>query len=188
MKTRILTTILVASVFIISACNNKWKTYVVKAGQHSSSSISQPLTGADLIEFEFKVNDSWYYAPPANPGWNKIRGISHGHHQNNSSARLGYQCLDGNILVVGGYCYADGTSPQQDHSLKGVIDTVQPGNTYHCQIIRTGSLYKFFFNGKSWQCRAGQDLNWGYLLQPYIGGDFTIDHDWVVEIRDIKQE
>lgn len=178
----------IALAIVTAGCTNKWKTYVVKAGQHSSGGISQPLTGTDRIEFEFKANDTWFYTPPSNPGWNKIRGLSHGHHQNNSSARLGYQCLNGNTLVIGGYCYADGTSPQQDNSLKGVIDTIQPGNTYHCVIHRMDDEYRFQINGKTWQCRAGEDLNWGYLLNPYIGGSFTLDHDWTVEIRDIKQE
>ncbi len=169
---------------LISACTHSWKTIVVREGNHSSNDISMMLFDTDEIEFYFKADSSWYYREPASPGWNKIRGLSQGHHQNNSSARLGYQCIDDSILVVGAYCYVDGISPQINTGLKGTIDTIQPGISYHCIIKRENGRYVILFENKSWTCPAGENLNWGYLLNPYIGGDFTLDHDWVVRIKD----
>jgi hypothetical protein len=173
-------------IITFTSCNKSWKTYVVKAGHHSGTGSLHMITGVNEIDFKFKTDSSWYYVMPAEPGWNKIRGFSEGHHQTNSSARLGYQCIDDTLLVVGGYCYKDGVSPQENNDLKGIIDTIQPGQQYHCIIKREDGKYKFFFEEKYWDCPAGENLNWGYLLNPYIGGDFTLDHDWKVRIKDIE--
>ena len=37
---------------------------------------------------------------------------------------------------------------------------------------------------ESWKQKLGEDLNWGYVLNPYIGGDFTLNHDWKIDIKD----
>jgi hypothetical protein len=145
------------------------------------------VLGKDRISFQFIADSSWYYPAQAKPGWNKIRGLSHGHHQNNSSARLAYQCIEDTLLVVGAYCYTDGISPQEDHSLKGIIDTIQPYRAYSCEIIRDSNLYMIKFEEKIWKCPAGKNHGWGYLLNPYIGGSFTLDHDWTVKIKDQVQ-
>jgi hypothetical protein len=140
----------------------------------------------EKIGFHFKTDSSWYYHEPASPGWNKIRGLSQGHHQQNSSARLAYQCLHDTLLVVGAYCYVDGVSPQENPAQKGIIDTIQPSVKYYCEIKRDSNMYIIKFEDKIWTGPAGQDQNWGYLLNPYIGGNFTLDHDWVVQVKDKK--
>jgi hypothetical protein len=159
---------------------------MVKAGNHSTNDFGLPTINVDKIEFKFKVDSSWYYPEPVSPGWNKIRGFSNGHHQDNSSARLGYKCMNDSVLVVGAYCYADGVSPQENPAQKGIIDTVQPGNVYHCAIKRENGKYIFEFEDKSWEGPAGKDIKWGYILDPYVGGEFTFDHDWTVKIKDFK--
>ena len=169
-----------------TACTHKWETYVVKAGDHSSNDVSLPLLKMDRIEFSFRADSSWYYKAPLHPGWNKIRGFSNGHHQENSSARLAYQCLCDTLLVVGAYCYVDGISPQENQAQKAIIDTIQPGIVYHCIISSDNSKYIFEFEDKIWKIDAGQKINWGYKLNPYVGGEFTLDHDWIVEIKDLE--
>jgi len=85
-----------------------------------------------MISFEFIADSSWYYPSTTPSGWNKIRGLSHGHHHNNSSARLAYQCMKDSILVIGAYCYVDGVSPQQNQQYqKSIINTIKPGIVYH---------------------------------------------------------
>lgn len=184
MKLKI-TLVFVLLSLLMAGCNT-WKKYTISAGSHSTGDIGKPLVDVDEIEFEFKTNDTWYYEEVPNPGWNKIRGFSYGHHQNNSSARLGYQCLHDTLLVVGAYCYADGVSPQENPDLKGIIDTIQPGQLYHCKIRCDQGKYRFYFGGKYWECPAGEELSWGYLLNPYIGGEFTLEHEWNTEIKDIQ--
>ncbi|HNQ83660.1 MAG TPA: hypothetical protein PKM34_08460 [Bacteroidales bacterium] len=178
--------VLAVIVLVITACHEEWKTIVVAKGNHSSNEISPMLFQTDRIDFYFIADSSWYYPPPVSPGWNKIRGLSHGHHQNNSSARLVYQCIGNTLLVVGAYCYADGISPQQNPALKGIIDTIQPGIKYFCSIHRKDDQYIFKFEDKTWIGPAGKYLSWGYLLNPYIGGEFTLEKDWVVKIKDEK--
>ncbi len=156
----------------------------MKKGNHYSNNIGTLLYNTNEIKFYFRVDSSWYYPKPAYPGWNKIRGLSHGHHQNNSSARLAYQCLDDSVLVVGGYCYVDGVSPQENPAQRGIIDTIQPGKTYFCNIKRENNTYMIIFEDKIWTCKAGENQSWGYLLNPYIGGEFTLDHDWIVKVKD----
>jgi hypothetical protein len=170
----------------VSSCNSKWKSFIVKAGNHSTIDINLPTINVNKIEFKFKADSSWFYPPPQNPGWNKIRGFSNGHHQENSSARLGYQCLGDTLLLVGAYCYVDGVSPQENPAQKGIIDTIYPGLVYHCIIKRENGRYIFDFENKVWEGPAGKAIDWGYLLNPYIGGEFTLDHNWHAEIKDIK--
>jgi hypothetical protein len=168
------------------SCSNKFTKYTIKAGNHSSTTLPVLLGKTSEISFYFTVNESWYYKKPEHPGWNKIRGFSQGEHQSNSSARLGYQCLDDTLLVVGAYCYVDGISPQENPAQKGIIDTVQAGNTYLCRILREDGKYKFYFGDKYWEGPAGKFIDWGYRLNPYIGGEFTLDHDWTTKIKDGK--
>lgn len=185
MKNKIITlfslSILIAA---LSSCNQYWQTIVVKKGNHSTNDLSKMLYNTDKIEFLFMADSSWYYAQPESPGWNKIRGLSHGHHHNNSSARLGYQCTKDSLLVVGAYCYVNGVSPQNEDDQKVIIDTIQPGKVYHCIIKRENDMYIIKFQDKTWTGPAGEHHNWGYLLNPYIGGVFTLDHDWVVKLKD----
>lgn len=169
---------------ILVACNQYWHTIVVKQGNHSCNDLSKMILNCDEIKFQFRTNNSWYYKAPENPGWNKIRGFSFGQHQNNSSARLGYQCLNDSVLVVGAYCYVDGVSPQENPDYKAILDTIMPGKVYTCTIKRENDNFVFYFGDKTWMCPAGKNQNWGYLLNPYIGGTFTLDHDWIVDIKD----
>jgi hypothetical protein len=183
---RISYSIILSVVFLATSCSHKWKSYTIKAGDHSKTEISTPFVEVNEIEFLFRTNDSWYYSPPSAPGWNKIRGFSHGHHRDNSSARLGYQCLNDTLLVVGGYCYANGVSPQDNPSQKGIIDTISSNSEYRCRIKWENGKYKFYFEDKYWESPGGTYKSWGYKLNPYIGGSFVLDHDWYTQIKDLK--
>lgn len=178
--------LLLMMILSFSSCNKNWRTYRVKAGHHSANVMGPLLMNVDEIQFQFKVDSTWYYSEPELPGWNKIRGLSHGHHQENSSARLVYQCLNNSVLVVGAYCYVNGINPMENPSQNGIIDTIMPGNVYHCAIRRYNDKYVIDFEDKTWEGPAGEDLNWGYLLNPYVGGELTFDHDWFVKIKDLK--
>ena len=183
----ILTSLLMVLFMVLiffTSCTHGWKTYIIKAGNHTAGGLSPIKFNLDKINFDFKADSTWYYLYPDNYGWNKIRGISHGHHQNNSSARLAWRCFGDTVLVVGAYCYVNGDSPQDNPNFKAIIDTIQPGIIYHCSITRKDDMYVIDFEDKKWTGPAGKDLSWGYVLNPYIGGDFTLKHDWKIEIRD----
>jgi hypothetical protein len=179
----LLITVAIILIFLTS-CTHGWQTYIVKRGHHSKGDINAIKLNLNSIRFEFKADSSWYYNLPDNAGWNKLRGFSQGHHQNNSSVRLGYKCIGDSMLVVGAYCYINGVSPQENESQKQIIDTIQPGRVYHCKISCEKGNYIIDFEHRRWSYKSGKDMGWGYLLNPYIGGEFTLDHDWTIELKD----
>lgn len=160
-----------------------YEVYRVEAGKHSSDAPKTLFLGRDSLAFAFYVNPTWYYDSVPSNGMSKIIGLSWGHHQRGSSARLGYACYDGRLLL-GAYCYADGTSPQEDASLKTYLQPVQPGEHYICSIARSHDQYRFYLDRElAWACRAGKAKGWGYLLGPYIGGSYTLDHDALFQVK-----
>jgi hypothetical protein len=58
--------------------------------------------------------------------------------------------------------------------------------TFLCRIIYESVKFKFFFQDIYWEGPAGEKKDVGYILNPYIGGIFTLDHDWYTEIKDNK--
>lgn len=166
--------------------SGEWLDITIEEGRHSYYHSIQFIKDVDEIEFYFKTNDSWYYAMPQYPGWNKIRGFSTGQHKQNSSARLGYRCVDDSLLIIGAYCYVNGVHPNDGPNQQMILDTIQPGQTYHCNIKYEDERFKFFFEDKYWECYIGINPDWGYMLNPFIGGRFTLDHDWELSIMDIK--
>ncbi len=183
--------LLVAGIFLtttystIFGSRGKWERITILAGRHSYYHSFHILYDVDDIEFYFKTNDTWYYDEPERNGWNKIHGFSFGNHHDQSSARLVYKCVDDTLLLVGGYCWVDGVKPDDGVGQQAIIDTIEPNKTYHCRIKYEDGKFKFYFEDKYWECKAGQRENWGYLLEPYIGGVFTLDHDWYIDIKDI---
>ncbi len=58
---------------------------------------------------------------------------------------------------------------------------------YHCLIKYEDNKFKFYFEDKYWDRYAGDNPSWGYMLNPFIGGVFTLEHDWKIDIYDIKK-
>ncbi len=167
--------------------SGKWEEYVVGKGHHSYYHPIKFVSDLKEIEFYFRTNDSWFYEMPERPGWNKVRGFSNGFHHKGSSVRLVYQCIDDTLLVVGGYCYVDGVHPNDGIGQQGTIDTIQPNMIYHCVIKLEEGKYKIYFEDKYWDCFAGNTYSdWGYLLNPFMGGVFTLDHDWIIDVLDVN--
>jgi hypothetical protein len=167
--------------------SNEWRTITIKGGNHSYYPSVQFIRNLHEIEFYFIANESWYYPEPERNGWNKIRGFSKGMHHESSSARLVYTCVDDTLLLIGGYCYVDGVHPNDGVGQQAVIDTIRPGIVYHCRILYEDHMFKFYFEDKYWACPSGKNPAWGYMLNPFIGGVFTLEHDWSVDIVDIKR-
>lgn len=166
--------------------SGKWEEYVVGKGHHSYYHPIKFVNNLNEIEFYFRTNDSWFYEMPERPGWNKVRGFSNGFHHKGSSVRLVYQCINDTLLVVSGYCYVDGIHPNMGIGQQGPIDTIQPNMIYHCTIKLEDGRYKIYFEDKYWDCYAGDTYSdWGYYLNPFMGGVFTLDHDWIIDVLDV---
>ncbi|MEZ5198180.1 MAG: hypothetical protein R2764_17865 [Bacteroidales bacterium] len=93
--------------------------------------------------------------------------------------------MDDTLLLIGGYCYVDGVHPNDGVEQQAIIDTIQSNQVYRCRILYDNNRFKFYFEDKYWECYAGENPAWGYMLNPFIGGVFTLDHDWSIEIFDI---
>jgi hypothetical protein len=196
LKIRILTGIIVllplTEFFLVSNAtffdrSNEWRQIRIKAGNHSYYPSVQFIYDLKEVEFYFKTNESWYYEEPERNGWSKLRGFSNGMHHDGGSARLVYKCVQDSILLIGSYCYVDGVHPNDGIGQQAVLDTIQSNELYHCIIQYDDHKYKFWFEDKYWECEAGDNPSWGYMLNPFIGGVFTLEHDWTTEILDIKR-
>ncbi|MBN2173426.1 MAG: hypothetical protein JW731_04800 [Bacteroidales bacterium] len=167
--------------------SNEWRTIRIKEGNHSYYPSVEFIYHLDETEFYFRPNDSWYYNEPERNGWNKIRGFSKGMHHDNASARLVYKCVDDTLLLIGSYCYVNGVHPNEGMGQQAILDTIRPNRVYHCLIRYEDEKFKFYFEDKYWECFAGENPSWGYMLNPFIGGVFTLDHDWSIDILDINR-
>lgn len=193
---RILTIVIIllplTEIFLVSHAtfidySNEWRQVQIKKGNHSYYPAVEFFSSRNEMEFYFKTNDSWYYPEPVRNGWNKLRGFSKGLHHDNGSARLVYKCVDDSVLLVGSYCYVNGVHPNDGVGLQSILDTIQPDEIYHCIIKEEDGKFKFYFEDKYWECDAGNTMSWGYMLNPFIGGVFTLNHDWHIEIVDVKR-
>lgn len=193
---RILTVVIIllplTEIFLV--CNatfidysNEWRTITIKEGNHSYYPSVKFIYDLDQIEFYFKPNESWFYKEPGRNGWSKLRGFSKGLHHDGGSARLVYKCVNDSILLAGAYCYVDGIHPNDADDQQATLDTIYPGEVYHTVIKHEDNKFKFYFEDVYWECDAGNSPSWGYMLNPFIGGVFTLEHDWSVDIIDIKR-
>ncbi|MCB0805460.1 MAG: hypothetical protein KDC05_06640 [Bacteroidales bacterium] len=193
---RILTIVIVllplTEVFLV--CNstfidysNEWREITIKEGNHSYYPSVQFVYDLDQIEFYFKPNKSWYYKEPERNGWSKLRGFSKGMHHDGGSARLVYKCLNDTVLLVGAYCYVNGVHPNDGEGQQAPLSEIKPGTVYHCIIKHEDDKFKFYFEDIYWECDAGINPSWGYMLNPFIGGVFTLEHDWSIDLIDIKR-
>jgi len=167
--------------------SNQWRSVTIKEGNHSYYPSVQFIYDLTEIEFYFKTNDSWYYPEPERNGWSKLRGFSKGLHHDGGSARLVYKCVDDTLLLIGSYCYVNGVHPNDGIGQQETLDTVKPGQLYHCIIRHEDKKFKFWFEDKYWECDAGENPSWGYMLNPFIGGVYTLDHDWTMDFLDIRK-
>ena len=191
---RILTIIIIllplSEIFLVSYStfvdlSNQWNSITIPARNHSYYPSVHFDYNLNRIEFYFIPNDSWYYKEPPRNGWNKLRGFSKGLHHDGGSARLVYKCVDDTLLLVGSYCYVNGIHPNNGVGQQAVLDTIQPGKLYHCIIKHEDHKFKFYFDDIYWECDAGECPEWGYMLNPFIGGVFTLDHDWSIDLYDV---
>ena len=151
--------------------------YTIKAGNHYTKHGIK-LLKAPFIKFDFVADSTWYYTTENN-GWSKICGFSEGLHHNNS-ARLGYICTN-NKLYIGSYCYVDGERKVN------TIQEIYPNTIYECEIYRVMNTYEFVVDDTITIVPATKFSDAikleNYLLFPYIGGTYTLNHNWNCKLK-----
>ena len=165
---------------LLISCNSKTIHYKVKAGNHYSNHLVTPLKN-DVLNYSFTTDSSWVWETPDKNGWSKVIGIAwNGNHTN--SVRVVYMRSNG-IGLIGYYYYLDGISPQQNPVQKGILDTIQIGNTYQGRLGWENGFYFITLNDKHHSLKVGYpDMAIKSLCNLYVGGTYTIDHDWTSTI------
>ena len=165
--------------FVLLGCDSE-KTYRVKAGKHYSSYNITKLK-KNVINFKFSTDSSWVWDSPDKNGWSKVIGVSYnGNHQN--SVRVVYMRLQDTLGVLGYYYYVRGESPQSNPLYKGILDTIDIGKTYYGTLGYENGFYFVRMGDRHHSLHVGNPLPSLYevfLQKLYIGGTYTINHDWV---------
>jgi hypothetical protein len=170
--------ILLSVLFLISCSDTKTIHYKVKAGEHSSGAKVNILND-DVLSYSFTTDSSWVWEVPEKNGWSKVTGIAwNSNHQN--SVRIVYMRLN-DIGLLGYYYYLNGVSPQQNHVQKGILDTITIGHTYAGRLGYENGFYFVEMLDKHHSMKVGYplpELPARNLQNLYIGGTYTIGHDW----------
>ncbi len=158
-----------------------WVRYTVPAGENISIPRAQiPLVSA--ASFSFKTNNTWRWEKPEPSGFSKIAGIfwfkSH-----YTSARL---VFDGEKL--GYYFYVNGVSPMQNPKQMGRLIPVKIPHIYYCKTgWENDSLFIHLSDGNGYDTTvrypSKQPIYPASFDQPWVGGQYTIDHNWIVPIK-----
>jgi len=161
------------------------RTFWIPKGKHRS----RPLLFIDAekargIQFETVVKTSWYFDPPKKNGWAKLFGISAGWNAHKNSARWVFRNTGPGTLHLGIYCYFKGTSPQQNTELKKLIKEVYIGEKLNLSIFRLHASWVFSVDGiMVYKMPCGDMKSPLFVYKPYMGGTYTIEHDFYATIH-----
>ncbi len=175
----------ILTIILLASCSlhrdGKYQ-YTVKAGNHYAEFTPIVFLSSNIISYEFTPDSTWVWPKPEKNGWSKLTGIAWGdNHQN--SIRLVYMRLDDNTGVLGYYAYVNGISPMQNWKAQaGIMDTIVLGRKYTGNIGWAKGNYFVTINGRTDSVRANTIKGIKTLCRPYIGGTYTINHDWNVTL------
>lgn len=162
--------------------STSYTTYVIKKGQHSTSSPFKSLRTNSMV-FEAVFDNSAIYTsinPDNQLDINKLYGMADcgsTHHTN--SARFGWRWYNSSLQVLA-YVYANGVRYSK------LMTTVDLNKAYKYELLLSGNQYIFTVNGVSVSMpRACSNTGSGYQLYPYFGGDEVAPHDITIKIKDL---
>lgn len=149
----------------------KSNIYIVKAGRHYCKHTITVIKDSQ-ISFTFEVNNTWRWDPYQE--LSKVCGLSWGDPKKNS-IRLAVRSTEGGPTL-----YAMAT-------IEGKIKTRElftaKNGMYNCQIWYNTGIFYLICNEYFATFEAKTGLKKAEICYPYIGGDYIIDHDWVVPIE-----
>ena len=179
---------------ILSACSLTRKlegdgtiSYTVKAGDHYSvrryTKLNSPAIAGDV-----EINETWKWDPEGRNGWSKVIGVGNLQNFEKENVRLVYQTkmIEGKIAgIFGIYVCDDGYCYNKNTNKETVIDTIWSFDkrTFEFNVGYKGNDKAYLnFNGKYREKNVTNIHGIKYLSHPYIGGTYTIDHDWNVKL------
>lgn len=162
--------------------NTSYVTYIIRKGQHSSTSTFKSLR-TNSVMFEAIFDNSAIYTsidPNNQLDINKLYGMADcgsTHHTN--SARFGWRWYDQSLQILA-YVYANGVRYSK------LMTTVDLNKAYKYELLLSGNQYIFTVNGVTVSMPRGcSSTGTGYQLYPYFGGDEVAPHDITIKIRDL---
>ena len=163
------------------------KTFKIKEGSHRSG-FHLGFTFKNSIKFECVFDESCLYSFPfghkSYDDINKLFGMSTTWFHHKQSARIGWRCMDGNLIEILTYSYNDGVRKNEEHDLLGLV---RPGEKFVCSITDKEDKYDFTFQkgSKSNYAYDAKQKDWfvfHYFLWPYFGGDTPAPHDMSLQL------
>jgi hypothetical protein len=165
--------LLIILLSIIGCSKPKSDIYVVKAGNHHASNRRLVILKSPQLRFTFTVNDTWKWKDGLD--LSKVAGMCWGDPKKNSIRLAVRSTKDGSRLYA--FAHIDGKIRIEP------ICTVQNGMhecsiTYHTDtfIVIVDGFYALI-NTKAGLGRRPE------LCWPYIGGDYVLDHDWIIRLE-----
>lgn len=156
-------------------------TYVVKAGNHEMNGNRVKGIKQNSFSFEITTDSSWVWDVPEKNGFSKVTGVRWIKSTKENSARLVYINKANDVHEFWSYIYINGVSPQQNKEYKKKLIDVEIGKTYNGKVGHINGHYYVEVGGEYHEIESGGE-GASFLNFPYIGGTYTIDHDWIVTI------
>ncbi len=184
---KILSIILVISILIYSCIPPNhlfWTKYTVLKETHYSIPRVNIVVPSQVVALEFKTNGTWDWDTSIVTGWSKITGVMWGS-VHDRSIRVVY-----NGTYLGWYIYLHGVSPMENNNQWGNLWLIDKNTTYTASIgYRHGGLYLHIYNNEDdtqdttimYECSKSNYIP--VLAAPYIGGTYTLPHNWEVPIK-----
>ena len=182
----ILELIMLSLIMLVSSCRKQtddgFDKFIVKAGENECNGFRFHLYSRESLDFEFKVNSTWVWEdiiPAGVNGVSKICGFAESFDHKENRIVLGVKYISGDIRLYG-YGDANGVP------FNGFICNVEVGGIYFCRMAIEGGYYVIRVNGCEYKHPRGSLHKIGVRLNPYVGGEYVLGHDWIVELKFYK--
>ncbi len=170
------------STYSLTGIKGKSATYTVKAGEHKMKDGRVLMLKDNEYNFTLVTDSSWVWDVPEKNGFSKITGIGWTDIETTKhSARLVYINKANNVHELWSYFYVSGISPMQNHDYWKKLCDVEIGQKYYGTIRYSNGWYSVSVGDNYHSVKASYH-KMPYLMNPHIGGTYTIEHDWKVQI------
>jgi basic membrane lipoprotein Med (substrate-binding protein (PBP1-ABC) superfamily) len=160
--------------------------YIFKNWHYSFPPYPRIHTGINQLTFDFKFDKSCLYETNINNHTNKLLGFSYDNHMKNS-IRFGWRCNNDKIELMS-YIHED-SKVRYDSICDIETDKWYKGKIWFSKA--TKGVYMVVYDENDIEVaihydKALMQIKWGYLLNPYFGGNDKAPHDMKISINNIK--
>lgn len=167
--------------------------YRIKKGKHSSSGLHFGITFKKTVIYRCSFDESCLYLFEDQDKYdvNKLCGFSTTWFHHIQSGRIGWRCIDGNLIEILTYSY---NNKKRNLSDMDVLGEVLPNQEFEVTITDTEDFYKYTFEILGHKSTRTifldkKEKDWflfNYLLFPYFGGNKTAPHNMYINLKRIS--